>query len=154
MNKEKFYDTAYWQGGEGQLLWNLRKLHVFIAAITNPAAPEPFITVIMKSDEDKGPGNWEGWIAEWGSVTSDYGTLNIEYTGKDFSVYAFDKDLNFAFYHSLVPELNPKEKEDKILTQETLRDALHDAKEWLKNCPKTYSNEEMEQRVFSEFNLT
>jgi len=89
--KPNFYDSKYWEHGQGQLLWNLRKLQAFIMEVSSEDTPCPFLSVLHKSDYDD---TWMGWYASWNE--SGDSSLTLEYEGTEFSIHVMDveKDEN------------------------------------------------------------
>ena len=129
-SKPNFYDSSYWAGGQGQVLWNMRKLLAFIMRISNPDTPPPFLTAMHKSDYDE---TWTGWYASWNEGSKGKGQLYLEYEENEFCVYAFDGNLNYEFwYYFGVPD-EDKTETDKENDWSDLDKAVADAKRWLED---------------------
>jgi len=128
LKPEKFYDSDYWQKpGSGRQLWNLRKMISFINTISNVDTPMPFFTALHKGYNESSMDDWEGFYASW-NESGPGGSLTIECEEDAFSVYAFDEDINYVFYHQLDDSGDDK---SQPMTRESLAVALEDAKRWL-----------------------
>ena len=133
-----FYEGVFWKTPEGRHAWEARKMLAFILEISNDDTPNPFMTT-LSNDTNQKPSfeDYYGWHATW--TTRDGLSLTVEFESDSFFVYAFEnvyedgkfKDLKYSFWHSLSAQPDPEDKEDKLLTSETLAKAKEDAKEWL-----------------------
>lgn len=147
-----FYDREYWAEGDGQLLWNMRKMLAFIMEISTPKTPAPFLTTMHKGDYDE---SWIGWYASWNEGGDS--ALYLEYEGAAFCVYAMDivKDVDGKFTKSDMRfwynfgDTDPKEK---VNSWEELGDAVADAKAWLKEHSGLLAAQK-ENNLKSEFNI-
>lgn len=129
-SKPTFYDDHYWAEGEGQLLWNMRKMLAFIMKISGPDTPAPFLTAMHKGDSDD---TWVGWYASWNENADT--SLYIEYEGTAFCVYVMDfdktkplgKSTNMRFWYNFGDDTSEDSNEWSDLNK-----AVLDAKEWLR----------------------
>jgi hypothetical protein len=121
-----FYDDAYWLEGEGQLLWNMRKLLAFITEVSGPETPPPFLTTMHKGDDDP---TWVGWYASWNETSNN--SLYLEYEGTAFCIYAIDatnKKSVMKFWY------NFGDTSDKNSNSwDELEDAVVAARAWLQD---------------------
>ena len=119
-----FYDGAYWLEGDGQLLWNMRKLLAFIMEVSGPETPPPFLSTMHKSDDDP---TWVGWYASWNEPYNN--SLYLEYEGTAFCVYAIDatnKKSTMQFWYNFGDT-----SDENTNSWDELEDAVTSARAWL-----------------------
>lgn len=139
MTEKRFYQSEYWQSGEGQLLWNLRKLQSFIITICDEDTPQPFLTVMH--DSDFRPTKWVAWSASWMDKNNNK-SLELEYDGDSFSVWSFE-DLEMGFYY----DFNDEDGWDDF------DKAVADAKKWLRDNRSVLDDRTQLQKLRKEFDL-
>jgi hypothetical protein len=155
---ERFYDSAYWQTGEGRGLWQLRKVMTVVMAMSNDDTPPPFITMLGEE-----PKNFDGWYAEWTIRTKNEKgisvpemSLTVEYEDNSLCIYAMgsegEKDYNMRFWYEF-DDPNAGRPEGEPITKKRLDEAIAAGRNWLEINREALKKEQDSNSIYRTFNL-
>lgn len=115
-----FYDNEYWQDGEGQRLWNVRK----VSAVLNAMTPEGFTPPDLTWDAHDGGTTI---YAEWNTPEKAYSCLQVEAEGSELWIFAFDPESNYVFCYAF----GLKPSEEGYTPWDKLEEAIAAGRNWL-----------------------